>query len=296
FSPLEESGETSSLIRIGEQQVQHEELDNAYKRKSFVVQKLWDRGDIKVNLRAVLCEFIGTAMMMFVVTMSGIVMKDDRLAGIIALGLGILALIHGLSPISGAHFNPAVTLAALITRHIGIMNGFVYMIAQALGSILGCSLSLLLEGVDELRAGGALKLMDENPWRGLLLEVLLTFFLITVVYGCGFKSLHFPGDPRLKPFTSAFSAVPVAGCIIAMSLIGKRTGCGMNPVRVLGPELLTNNWNKSSWVYYIGPIVGASLAAFNYEFIMTTKRNNYWQLIDEEKVEIQPQEMKEGLF
>jgi len=157
------------------------------------------------------------------------------------------------------------------------------MIAQTVGSIVGCSISLLLEGTSALRDNGALKLQDEDIWRGFLLEILLTFFLITVVYGCGFKSLHLAGDPRLKPFTSAFSAVPVAGCIIAMSLIGKRTGCGMNPIRVFGPELLTNNWNFGSWIYYVGPIVGSALAACNYEFVMTTKRNNYWKLVYEEQ-------------
>jgi glycerol uptake facilitator-like aquaporin len=122
-----------------------------------------------------------------------------------------------------------------------------------------------------------LALSRDEPFRGLLLEIIMTFFLLTVVFGVGFKAQHFPNDPRLEPLTAAFAALPVTAVVAGMICIGALSGTGMNPARAFGPELLSNNWNKNSWIYYIGPFIGAILAAINYEFILTKHRDSYWR-------------------
>ncbi len=145
-----------------------------------------------------------------------------------------------------------------------------------IGAIAGTALTFVIEGNDGSKLG-SLSLSKDEPLRGLLLEIIMTFILVTVVFGVGIKAQHFPEDPRLEPLTAAFAALPVASAVAAMISAGALTGTGMNPARSFGPELLSNNWNKNSWVYYVGPILGGILAAANYEFVLTKKRESYWR-------------------
>jgi aquaglyceroporin related protein len=101
-------------------------------------------GDFKINIRAIFTEFIGTTLFLFSITMAAVVSNKNNL-GFWCVVVGnvapLLALIHALGPISGAHFNPVVTTAGLVTRHIGLVNGLLYIFAQTLGAIAGTAIT-----------------------------------------------------------------------------------------------------------------------------------------------------------
>jgi glycerol uptake facilitator-like aquaporin len=120
-------------------------------------------------------------------------------------------------------------------------------------------------------------LSRDAPFRAFLLEVIMTFFLVTIVFGVAIKAQHFPDDPRLEPLTAAFAALPISAAVVSMICIGFLTGTGINPARAIGPELLSNSWNRNSWLYYIGPMIGGAIAGLCYEFLLTKRRSSYWK-------------------
>lgn len=87
----------------------------------------------------------------------------------------LLALVHALAPITGAHFNPVVTVSALITRHIGLLNGLFYIVSHFLGAIVGSAFTWIIEGNDGMHLG-AFVMTKDDPLRGLLFESLMAFF------------------------------------------------------------------------------------------------------------------------
>ncbi|HVZ80001.1 MAG TPA: MIP family channel protein [bacterium] len=203
-----------------------------------------------------LAEFIGTFAMVF--AGCGAVMVADRFPGSIApsvvpvvFGLTVAMMIYAVGHISGAHFNPAVTLAFALTRHFPPRSVPFYWAAQCLGSIAAIGLLVIL--LPPGRAFGT-TFSSVHPPQALAWEGVLTFFLMFVIMAVA-------TDTRAEG-TMAGAAIGAA-VMVAAFVGGPVTGASMNPARTLGPALFQGDLGQI-WIYTLGPMLGAAGAAWVY--------------------------------
>jgi aquaporin TIP len=207
-------------------------------------------------------EFVGTFALVFVgagaIAATG---GHDLTAAALAHGLVIAVMASAVGHISGGHFNPAVTLGFLVTRRIAPRLAAAYWFAQFTAAVLA---ALLLRGVlpeqstDPVNLGAPGLGSGVSAGQGLVIEAVLTFFLVWVIFATA-------ADPR-----GAFRQI--AGLAIGLTITldifmgGQFTGAMMNPARALGPQLVQDVWSDG-WVWYLGPALGACLAALSYEWL-----------------------------
>ena len=210
--------------------------------------------------RELLAEFIGTFVLIFAGT--GAVIVDQLSNGAVThLGISIVfgavvtALIYSLGHISGAHFNPAVTLAFWSSGFFRRSLVIPYILAQVLGSISASGLlRISLGAVGNLGATIPLN----GDWRqSLMLETVLTFILMLVIFGSGLD--------RRAPIGFAGIAIGLTVALEA-ACMGPITGASMNPARSLAPALVGWNW-QHHWLYWVAPILGAQLAVIVYRHL-----------------------------
>jgi aquaporin TIP len=211
--------------------------------------------DADVGRRSV-AEFIGTFTLIFIGGGAGIVSGNDIVAVALANGLAIGIMVTNLGHISGGHFNPAITLGFLTTRRINGSVAGAYWLAQFGGALVA---ALILRGffhkavIFATPHAGAF-----GAGKGFVLEAILTFFLVWAVWATAV-------DPR-----GAFKAI--AGLAIGLTITidvlmgGPLTGAAMNPARAFGPEVVSGMWGEG-WIYYVGPALGALVAAFLYDYL-----------------------------
>jgi MIP family channel proteins len=219
--------------------------------------------------RELLAEFIGTFVMIFAGT--GAVMVDRISNGAIThLGISIVfgavvtALIYSLGHISGAHFNPAVTLAFWSGGFFRRSLVLPYIVAQVLGAIAA---SGLLRSSLGLVGNLGATLPRNGDWiQALILETVLTFILMLVIFGSGLD--------RRAPIGFAGIAIGLTVALEA-ACMGPMTGASMNPARSIAPALVGGNW-QHHWIYWIAPIAGAQLAMVTYRHLS----NNFSDLKD----------------
>ena len=218
---------------------------------------------IDINMkhsRELLAEFIGTFVLIFAGT--GAVMVDKIANGAVThLGISIVfgaivtALIYSLGHISGAHFNPAVTLAFWSSGFLRSSLVLPYVVAQVLGAIAASALlRLSLGAVGNL---GATLPRDGNWLQSLILETVLTFILMLVIFGSGLDRRAHIG----------FAGIAI-GLTVALeaACMGPITGASMNPARSLAPALVGGIW-QHQWLYWVAPILGAQLAVVVYRHL-----------------------------
>lgn len=234
-------------------------------------------------LRRGLAEFVGTFALVFAATGSILVsvtafgpifnnpqagalsaVSFGLVAVALAYGLTVAAMASGVGHISGAHFNPAVTLAFLVTRRIAPLLAVVYWLLQFAAA---ASAALLLrwifpESERNLVSLGAPTVAGSiDHWKAIVIEAVLTFFLVWVFFATA-------TDPR-----GAFKQIAglAIGVIIVVAVLvgGPLTGGRVNPALAFGPELVQNHWTDA-WVWYGGPFAGAAIAALLYEFLYLT--------------------------
>jgi aquaporin Z len=210
-----------------------------------------------------LAELFGAAMLIFFGVGSAVLAGDALGVMGIALtfGLVLVALVYTLGPISGGHFNPAVTFGVYLAKRISLRDAINYWVAQIAGGIIAAALIKFL-----VSAGHALdttKGLGANNWEGFgktgingggafLLETLLTFLLVFVV-------LKTTGRKE----GAAFAGLAIGLSLGVIHLIGVRYGgASVNPARSIGPALFSGvTALKHLWLYIIAPLVGAALAA-----------------------------------
>jgi aquaporin TIP len=208
-------------------------------------------------LRRGVAEFVGAFTLIFIGGGAGIVSGQDIVAVALANGLAIGIMVSNLGHISGGHFNPAITLSFLATRRITARLAVVYWIAQFGGALVAAAIlrglfthSQFIGSVPHAGGFGA--------GKGLIVETILTFFLVWAVYATAV-------DPR-----GAFKSIAglAIGLTITMDVFmgGPLTGAAMNPARAFGPELLGNFWGEG-WIYYLGPAIGALIAGVAYDYL-----------------------------
>ena len=207
-------------------------------------------------------EFVGTFTLIFVGAGSIIATHGADLTAIaLAHGLAIGVMASAVGHISGGHFNPAVTLGFLVTKRIEPRLAATYWFAQIIAGILAAFLlsAVLPEpAVDRVDLGVPLLGAGISPGAGLVIEAVLTFFLVWVIFACA-------ADPR-----GAFATISglAIGFTITLDIFmgGPFTGAAMNPARAFGPQLVQNVWSDA-WVWYLGPLLGGALAALAYEWL-----------------------------
>jgi aquaporin TIP len=211
-------------------------------------------------LRRGAAEFVGTFALIFVG--AGSVAFARTLTDIaLAHGLVIAVFVSALGFVSGGHFNPAVTLGFLVTKRIAPVLALWYFIVQFGAATLGALLLkwVLPAAVENQAHLGAPSLGGGiTSGAAVVVEAVLTFFLVFVVFATAV-------DPR-----GAFKQIAglAIGLTITLDILmgGVLTGAMMNPARAFGPQLVANNWSHF-WIWYIGPFVGAVIAASLYELL-----------------------------
>ncbi|EHB00519.1 Aquaporin-5 [Heterocephalus glaber] len=178
-----------------------------------------------------------------------------------AFGLAIGPLAPALGPVSGGHINPAVTLALLVGNQISLLRAVFYVAAQLVGAIAGAG---ILYGVAPTNARGnlAVNALNNNttPGQAVVVELILTFQLAL----CIFSSTD---SRRTSPVGSP--ALSIGFSVALGHLVGIYfTGCSMNPARSFGPAVVMKRFSSSHWVFWVGPIVGAMLAAILYFYLL----------------------------
>jgi aquaporin TIP len=221
------------------------------------------------TLRRAVAEMVGAFTLTFIgvgAAAAAGVISDTSLIGVaIANGLAIGVMVSALGFISGGHFNPAVTFGFLLTRRIKPALAVVYWIAQLAGAALAALFvrQLLPRATTEAVSLGVPALgHGVNASSGFLLEAILTFFLVFVIFGVAV-------DKRGPSGSIAGLAI---GLTIAIDVLfgGPFTGAAMNPSRAFGPQLVGNHW-ANGWVWYAGPLLGGTVAALLYHYLFLGK-------------------------
>ena len=208
-------------------------------------------------LRRGVAEFIGTFALIFVG--AGSVIYGDLVAVAFAHGLVIAVMVSAVGMISGGFFNPAVTIGFLITRRIAPALAAFYLVVQfGAATLAALMLKWILPATAENggRLGAPLLGSGISTGKGVAVEAVLTFFLVWVIFATAV-------DPRGSFKQIAGLAIGLTITLDAFMGLGL-TGAVVNPARAFGPQLVGDHW-AHFWVWYVGPIAGAAIAALLYE-------------------------------
>ena len=227
------------------------------------------------SVAAYAAEGIGTFLLVFFIC--GVISVGN--AGVLQLdlaGLGMLhaltlgVLVYALAASSGAHFNPAITVAQLAIRQIRARDAAAYVVFQLAGGALAGLLVLLLfhhAGASVNYGATAIntKLVPHgSPWLGLLDEAIGTFILMWAVMAVAV-------NPRGEKH---FAGLVIGGALgLAVMVFGPATGAGLNPARWLGPALASGSY-PDFWIYIAGPVAGALAAALAYRALVLARQPN----------------------
>ena len=207
------------------------------------------------GFRKYLAEFIGTGVLVFVACGVAGQVCDVGGAGhlmtALAFGLVIVAMAYSIGNVSGCHINPAVSIAMLASKKMGIRDFCGYIIAQYLGATAGAGLLYAIVGDNQKL--GANALYECNPWTSLVIEVILTFVFVLAILGVTSKAEN-----------GSVAGLVIGGALVLVHLLGiSFTGTSVNPARTFGPALFSGSLDIY-WVFLLAPLVGGALAALVY--------------------------------
>ena len=194
-------------------------------------------------------EAVGTFFLLFV---GGLAILTGQAGWLVAAAFGgtVLVLVYALGHLSGAHFNPAITLGFAATRHFPWSRVPTYLAAQLVGALAACLLLARLGPITLVVASGPL-----GGATGLAIEALATFLLAFVI-------LAVATDPRAAPGAAGLAI----GATIALGALaaGPLTGAAMNPARALAPALVAGRWDGLA-LHLVGPFAGGVAGMLAYE-------------------------------
>jgi MIP family channel proteins len=247
------------------------------------VARIPDRGPA-----AYVAEFIGTFALVFSIAaavilfvpappevpagatapVTGTTFQDFAVIGLVHV-LALFFLIQTLAVMSGAHFNPAVTVAMTVVRQIKPIDSVIYVLMQLAGATLAALVvKLLYDQVDNADTFGAVGFNEDRldtTLQGMGLEALGTFFLVWAIMGVAVN------PSAIKDW----SGLVIGGTLgFAVMIAAPMTGAGFNPARALGPAIVANEFGGTGrWLllYVLAPLVGALVAVFLYSWLMVTE-------------------------
>lgn len=216
--------------------------------------------------KCLLCEFIGTTVLIYIGCGVGLHINDDDERSLIATAICWGFVIATLGQTLGTYscdINPAVTLAFLATGKTNVVKAILYIIVQCIGCTVGAALlkGLLPDGIQG-RFGITRIAPGVEVWQGLLIEIFITCLLVMTVFGSG--------DGKRKDLKGS---MPVSVGFCAASIIlstSPYTGASMNPARTLGPCIVEGNFDNH-WVYWVGPICGGVLGGLIYHHVLRVR-------------------------
>jgi len=210
--------------------------------------------DSRLEWRRLLAELGGTFFLVLVAAGGGTVNavshgQVGRAAAVTAPGLMVLALIYTIGETSGAHLNPAVTVAFAARGHFPWWRVPGYLLAQLCGAAVAAGLLRALFGSAE-RSGATFPGPGIATWVALVMEVVLTLGLVTVILGTASGARNVGHN----------AAIAVGGYVALAGLWASPvSGASMNPARSLGPALVAGDL-RAAWIYVAGPVVGGLIA------------------------------------
>ena len=205
-----------------------------------------------LEYRRLFSELLGTFFLVLVAAGGGLLHAKGQIslaAAVVAPGLMVLAIILFMGAVSGAHLNPAVSLAFAARGDFPWRRVPGYIIVQLVGAALACLFLLAVFGNVE-HLGATLPGPGYENWQALLMEIVLTAGLVSVILGTASAAQN----------VGTLGALGVGGYIALAGLWSAPvSGTSMNPARSFGPALVSGDWT-SYWVYVVGPLVGAAAA------------------------------------
>ncbi|CAL0316100.1 unnamed protein product [Lupinus luteus] len=232
--------------------------------------------------RALIAEFIATLLFLYITVLTVIGYKsqsDVKAHGDICGGVGILGiawafggmifvLVYCTAGISGGHINPAVTFGLFLARKVSLPRAILYIVAQCLGAISGVGLVKAFNKSLYTRYGGGANSLNDgySTGTGLGAEIIGTFVLVYTVFSATDPKRNARDShvPVLAPLPIGFAVFMVHLATIPV------TGTGINPARSFGAAVIYNQskpWDDH-WIFWVGPFVGAAIAAFYHQFIL----------------------------
>ncbi|CAI9098026.1 OLC1v1034575C1 [Oldenlandia corymbosa var. corymbosa] len=230
--------------------------------------------------RALIAEFIATLLFLYITVLTVIGYKSqsdtaaggDQCGGVGILGIAwafggmIFILVYCTAGISGGHINPAVTFGLFLARKVSLVRAIMYMVAQCLGAICGVGLVKAFQSAHyNLYGGGANGINDGySTGTGLAAEIIGTFVLVYTVFSATDPKRNARDShvPVLAPLPIGFAVFMVHLATIPV------TGTGINPARSFGASVISGkNWGDH-WVFWVGPFIGAAIAAFYHQYIL----------------------------
>ena len=187
----------------------------------------------------------------------------------LAFGLSIVAMAYSIGNISGCHINPAVTLGVFLSGGMDKKDVGGYVIAQCIGALIGSAILALvfkLGGVTDMTGGlgtNGLAGVGGNAIAGLLVEIILTFIFVTCILGV----------TSSKAGHGSFGGLVIGLTLTGVHILGiGLTGTSVNPARSIGPAIVAAITGNTAplgylWVFIVGPLVGAALAAYCYKYL-----------------------------
>ncbi|BFZ06225.1 hypothetical protein BsWGS_09264 [Bradybaena similaris] len=231
----------------------------------IVTNELLDIKSIKM-WRGAVAEFLGTGLLAIFTIGMGLKKEGEPgpplLQAALGCGFFIAAIVSSLSNVSGAHLNPAVSIAFLVTRQISFTRFVVYTVFQTTGAVAGAG---LLKVILPTMYVGNLGLTAPGPgitqYEALGIEILITFFFLFVIL-----SLVDPGRDDLAGSVPLMVGLTLfANVLFAANL----SGASMNPARAFGPAMILGNY-EHQWVYWAGPLAGAVIGSLTYDWFFST--------------------------
>ena len=226
-------------------------------------------------MKKYIAEFIGTCVLVTLGCGTAMLVGCDAAAGggyiltAFAFGLVIVAMAYSIGNISGCHINPAVSLGVLMSGGMSVKDFVGYIISQVLGALAGAGLLAAifgLGGVTDMTGGfgsNGVAGVNGSVVAGLLVEIVLTFIFVMAILGVTSKNEKH----------GSFAGLVIGLTLVLVHILGiGLTGTSVNPARSIGPAIvaaIAGNADpmKALWVFIVGPLVGAALAACVYKFL-----------------------------
>jgi len=239
---------------------------------------------VRSLMPAMMAEFIGSALFIFVACGAAITTVNFKTTGLLQIGISltfgwtIIVIAWSIGHISGGHLNFAVTFSFVLLRKITVLRGIMYFIGQFFGGLVGIGLLKSVTPPAFFKSCFAANVLqaDIHPGQGLVIEMILTGFLLFVVNAAADNAKS----------NQTFVPVAIGFAITACHLIGiPLTGCSINPTRSFASAVAAtaipgcNVWDDH-WIFWIGPLCGGAASSLFYEFVFLDEGKKFKNIGD----------------
>ena len=222
---------------------------------------------MRTMVRRLTAEFLGTFALVFIGA-GAVVMDRDTGGGLGLVGVALAhalvlgVMVSALMNISGAHFNPAVSLGLLVAKKVDARTAGLYVVTQLVAAVVAALLVKMLfpTMAGEMTSYGAPRIGDITMTEAIVIEAILTLFLVSAVFGTAVS--------REAPKVGGFAI----GLVLLFDILvgGPLTGAAVNPARAFGPAIVANDWHFHL-AYWVGPLLGGAASGILWAKILLPK-------------------------